>query len=126
MGRARVPVMEKAEAAMRACMAVPEGERPRLSSGLGSMTPEELEEWRRVPGNEGVRAPSRPRAADPAMRPSPVSPMRVLVRLAPVPGVPMVARETLAVFVDTRDHEMAESVAEAVLHARGLSGEVVE
>ena len=118
-------VMEKAEAAMRACMAVPGGARPRLSSGLGSVTPEELEELSRIPGNEGVRAPSAPRAPERAMRPSPVRPVRVLVRLAPVAGVPMVARETLAVFVDTHDPEMAESVAEAVLHARGLVGKVV-
>ena len=124
MVRTRVPVMEKAEAAMRACVAASGEPRP-VSSGLGSVTPEELEELSRIPGNEGVRAPSRPRPADPAMRPSPVTPVRVLVRLAPVPGVPMVARETLAVFVDTRDPEMAESVAEAVLHARGLAGEVV-
>ena len=37
----------------------------------------------------------------------------------------MVTRETLAIFVDTHDPEMAESVAEAALHARGLAGEVV-
>ena len=122
----RPTVMEKAEAAMRACMAVPEGARPRLSSGLGSVTPEELEELSRIPGNEGVRVRGTDGAPERAMRLSSVSPMRVLVRLAPVPGVPMVARETLAIWVDTRDPEMAESVAEAALHARGLVGEVVE
>lgn len=118
-------VMERAEAAMRACMAVPEGARPRLSSGLGSVTPEELEELSRIPGNEGVRAPSRPRRADAAMRPSPVTPMRVCVRLAPAEGIPMLAGATLAVFVDTRDPEMADAVVEALMHRLGLTGEVI-
>lgn len=113
--------MEKAEAAMRACVAASGAPRP-ASSGLGSVTPEELDELRRVPGNESVRVPRPVRSA---AAPSPVTPMRVLVRLDPVPGVPMVERETLAIFVDTHDPEMAESVAEAALHARGLAGEVV-
>lgn len=122
MARARVPALEKAEEAMRACMAA-QGSPSPVSSGLGSVTPEELEELRRIPGNEGVRAPSR--AARTAVRPAPVRPIRVCVRLEPVPGVPMLAGETLAVFVDTHDPEMAAGVAEAVLHARGMTGEVV-
>lgn len=110
---------------MEACVAAgpsgPLGRRdPRACS---SVTPEELEELRRIPGNESVRVPAR--SAPTAARPSPVRPIRVLVRLDPVPGVPMVTRETLAIFVDTHDPEMAESVAEAALHARGLAGEVV-
>lgn len=117
-------VMEKAEAAMRACVAASGEPRP-VSSGLGSVTPEELEELRRIPGNEGVRAPSRPRRTDAAMRPSPVTPMRVCVRLAPAEGIPMLAGATLAVFVDTRDPEMADGVAEALVHRLGLTGEVI-
>ena len=116
--------MEAARAAMEACMSAP-APPATGAPGPGSMTPEELEEWRRVPGNEGVRAPAPRRAADTAARPCPVRPMRVLVRLDPVPGVPLVTRETLAIFVDTHDPEMAESVAEAALHARGIAGEVV-
>lgn len=110
--------MEAARAAMEACKSAP-APSATGARGPGSMTPEELEEWRRVPGNEGVRSP------DTAARPCPVRPMRVLVRLDPVPGVPLVTRETLAIFVDTHDPEMAESVAEAALHARGIAGEVV-
>lgn len=124
MGRS-TSLAEALEAAMEACRA--SGGRPALRPpdprACSSVTPEELEELRRIPGNESVRAPRPP--ARTAASPSPVSPMRVLVRLDPVPGVPMVARETLAVFVDTHDPEMAESVAEAALHARGLAGEVV-
>lgn len=114
--------MEAARAAMEACRSAPAPPATE-ARGPGSMTPEELEEWRRVPGNEGVHAPRR--APDTAARPCPVRPMRVLVRLDPVPGVPLVTRETLAIFVDTHDPEMAESVAEAALHARGIAGEVV-
>lgn len=92
--------------------------RPR-----GVVTPEELAELARIPGNESVRVPRPP--AETAARPSPVRPMRVCFRLRPVPGVPMLAGETLAVFVDTHDPEMAEEVARAALHAHGLDGEVV-
>ena len=114
--------MEAARAAMRASESAPQGERAWPPRGRSTITADELEEWRCVPGNEGVRAPRR---ADTAARPATVTPVRVCVRLAPVPGIPMLAGETLAVFVDTHDREMAESVAEAVLHARGLTGEVV-
>lgn len=116
---------EAARSAMDACRAsgVREAPRPRDPRACSSVTPEELAELARIPGNEGVRVPSPPAAT--AAGPSPARPMRVLVRLDPVPGVPMVARETLAIFVDTHDPEMAESVAEAALHARGLAGEVV-
>lgn len=96
--------------------------------GCSRVTPEELEELRRIPGNESVRVPSRPAPAgkaDPAMRPSPVRPVRVCYRLAPVAGIPMLAGATLAVFVDTRDPEMADGVAEALMHRLGLTGEVV-
>lgn len=115
--------MESAERAMRACLSA--GERPVAprARARGSMTLEELAEWRRVPGNEGVRAPV-PRG-ETAVRPAPVRPVRVCVRLAPVDGVPMLARATVAFFVDTHDREMAESVAEAAMHRLGLTGEVV-
>lgn len=116
---------EAMRAAMEASRASCGYEAPRAGDprARSSVTPEELAELARIPGNEGVRVP-RPTAATSA-GPSPVKPMRVLVRLDPVPGVPMVARETLAIWVDTHDPEMAESVAEAALHARGLAGEVV-
>ena len=92
---------------------------------LGVVTPEELAELARIPGNGGVLATARARQAQTAARPSPVRPQRICVRLAPVPGIPMLAGETLAIFVDTHDRQMAESVADAVLHARGLTGEMV-
>lgn len=113
--------MEAAVAAMRALGAArePTPLRPRDPRACSSVTPEELAELARIPGNESVRVPARPTA------PRPPALTRVLVRLAPLPGLPMVARETLAIFVDTRDPEMAESVAEAALRARGLAGEVV-
>lgn len=116
---------EAVRAAMEACEASVGYEAPRAGDprSRSSVTPEELAELARIPGNEGVRVPCPPAKA--VAGPSPVRPMRVLVRLDPVPGVPMVTRETLAIFVDTHDPEMAESVAEAALHARGLAGEVV-
>ena len=118
-------LMERAEAAMRACVAAQGAPRP-VSSGLGSVTPEELEELRRIPGNEGVRVPAS-RRPETAARPSPVRPIRVCYRLAPdsVEGVPMLARVTVAVFADTHDPEMADAVAEAAMHRLGLRGEVV-
>lgn len=117
-------LMERAEAAMRACVAAQGAPRP-VSSGLGSVTPEELEELRRIPGNEGVRVPAR--RPETAARPSPVRPIRVCYRLAPdsVGGVPMLARVTVAVFADTHDPEMADAVAEAAMRRLGLRGEVV-
>lgn len=121
--------MASLEEAVRAAMEASkasvgyEDPRPIDPRACSSVTPDELAELARIPGNEGVRVP-RP-AIPTAAGPSPVRPMRVLVRLDPVPGVPMVTRETLAIFVDTHDPEMAESVAEAALHARGLAGEVV-
>lgn len=116
--------MDAARRAMEACRSAGTAGRA-VSTGLSSVTPEELAELARIPGNEGVRAPAAAVRARTAVRPSPVRPMRVCVRLSPVAGVPMLAGETLAVFVDTHDPEMAESVAEAVLAARGLSGEVI-
>ena len=115
--------MEAARAAMTACESAQGAPRP-VSSGLGSVTPEELEELRRIPGNEGVRPPRRPETA---ARPSPVRPIRVCYRLAPesVAGVPMLARVTVAVFADTHDPEMADAVAEAAMQRLGLRGEVV-
>lgn len=93
-----------------------------MRRGISSVTPEELAELAKIPGNESVRVPSgHGRSA----RTGGARPRRVLVRLDQVDGVPMVSRETLAVFVDTHDQGMAERVAEAVLAARGLSGEVV-
>ena len=116
--------MEAARAAMAACEAAQAAQRP-VSSGLGSVTPEELEELRRIPGNEGVRASAR--RPETAARPSPVRPIRVCYRLAPesVAGVPMLARVTVAVFADTHDPEMADAVAEAAMQRLGLRGEVV-
>lgn len=78
-----------------------------------SVTPEELAELAKIPGNESVIVP---RSARPA---------RVCVRLSGVPEIPMLAGETLAVFVRTHDREMAEEVARAALHAHGLDGEVI-
>ena len=88
------------------------------------MTPEELAELARIPGNESVRVPSRSRF-ETAARPSPVTPMRVCFRVAPPEGVPMLAGVTVAVFVDTHDAEMADAVAEAAMQGLGLSGEAV-
>ena len=121
MRRGAASAMEAARAAMRACEEAAASPRPAPPS-RGSVTPEELEELRRIPGNEGVRAPARrPTAA----RPSPVRPIRVCYRLAPLEGVPMLARVTVAFFADTHDPEMAEGVAEAAMHRLGLTGEVV-
>lgn len=111
--------MEAARAAMRASESAPPGARSWPPRGRSTITADELEEWRRVPGNEGVRAHSRVAAS------SPVRPVRVCVRLAPVEGVPMLARVTVAFFVNTHDPEMAESVAEAAMHRLGLTGEVI-
>lgn len=103
--------------------AITEYRNPRACSRV---TPEELEELRRIPGNEGVRVPSPAAPLDTAARPSPVRPVRVCYRLSHVDGVPMLAGATLAVFVDTHDPEMADGVAEALMHRLGLTGEVVE
>lgn len=119
------PLEEVMRGAMEACRASGGHAplRPRDPRACSSVTPEELAELARIPGNESVRVPRPP--AKTVAGPSSVRPKRVLVRLDPVPGVPMVTRETLAIFVDTHDPEMAKSVAEAALHARGLVGEVV-
>ena len=83
-----------------------------------SVTPEELAELAKIPGNESVIVPR-------SERPARVDSVRVCVRLSGVPEIPMLAGETLAVFVRTHDREMAEEVARAALHAHGLDGEVI-
>ena len=83
-----------------------------------TVTPEELAELAKIPGNEKVTIP---RSARPAM----VDSIRGCVRLSGIPEIPMLAGETLAVFVRTHDREMAEEVARAALHAHGLTGEVI-
>ena len=83
-----------------------------------TVTPEELAELAKIPGNEKVTIPR-------SARPARVDNMRVCVRLSGAPEIPMLAGETLAVFVRTHDRDMAEAVARAALHARGLEGEVI-
>ena len=83
-----------------------------------TVTPEELAELAKIPGNEKVTIPR-------SARPSRVDNVRVCVRLSAVPEIPMLAGETLAVFVRTHDRDMAEEVARAALHAHGLEGEVI-
>lgn len=89
-----------------------------MRPGCSSVTPDELAELRKIPGNEGVRLPEEPKPRDGSQR------TRVCVRLRTC-DVPLVEGETLAVFVRTHDREMAEQVADAVLHARGLEGQVI-
>lgn len=85
-----------------------------MRPGTSSVTPEELAELAKIPGNEGVRPP-QPKGA--GLR-------RVLVRIEP-PEVPMAERVTLAVFVRTHDPQMADEVARAVIHKLGVRGEFV-
>lgn len=97
---------------------------PVDSEYRSTITPEELAELAKIPGNESVARALR--RSETAVRPSPVRPQRVCVRVKPVEGVPMLAGVTVALFVDTHDREMAESVAEAALHKMGLKGEVID
>lgn len=90
-------------------------------AAIGRVTLEQLAEYGDVPGNERVVRQvldqARPRQGDSGRT-------RVCVRLVPS-DVPLVDGETLAIFVRTHDRGMAESVAEAVLHERGLRGAVI-